>query len=97
IEAAPHHQATLFTSYDISRQWEFDFVTRVVDQIDEYDIDAYVAIDTRLAYKPVTGLELSFVAQNLFDSHHPEFGEATLETTPTEVERSIYGKLSWQF
>mgnify|MGYP003860045159 CR=1 FL=1 len=96
-EAAPHHLTTLFTSYDISRQWEFDFITRAVDQIDEYDIAAYIAIDTRLAFKPINGLELSVAAQNLFDSNHPEFGEKGIETTPTEIERSIYGKVSWQF
>lgn len=96
-EAAPHHQATLFTSYDFFNQWEFDFITRAVDQIDQYDIDAYIAIDIRLAYQPIAGLELSVAGQNLFDSHHPEFGESSLETTPTEVERSIYGKISWQF
>ena len=96
-EAASHHQATLFASYTLSKQWEFDFITRAIDQIEQYDIDAYIAIDTRLAFKPIAGLEFSVAAQNIFDSHHPEFGEATLETTPTEIERSIYGKVTWQF
>ncbi len=96
-ETAPHHQATLFASYDLSSQWEIDVISRFVDQIDEYDIAAYIAIDTRLAFKPIKGLELAVVGQNIFDSHHPEFDESTLETTPTEVERSIYGKVSWQF
>lgn len=96
-ETSPHHQASLFTAYQISPLLEFDMTTRVVDQVDGYNIDSYVGIDMRLAFKPYKGLELSVVGQNLFDSHHPEFGEKSSETTPTEIERSLYGQLSWKF
>ena len=59
-------------------------------EVDKRDIDGYTVMDTRLAWRPKTNIELSLVAQNLLESGHSEF--STLE-----VERSIYGKIDWKF
>ena len=41
-------------------------------------------------------LELSLVGQNLLDSHQKEF-VSQLFSAETEVERGVYGKITWGF
>ena len=57
---------------------------------------SYVTLDVRLAWRPRNNLELSLVGQNLLDSHQKEF-ESQLFTLGSEVERSVYGKITWGF
>ena len=59
-------------------------------------IKSYTTMDMRLAWKPRPNLELALVGQNLFDSQRPEFGTSPLIRSPlVEVERSIYGKVTY--
>jgi iron complex outermembrane receptor protein len=55
---------------------------------------SYSALDIRVGWRPVSGLELSLVGQNLLDDRHPEFG-----TAPgyAEFRRALYTKLIWEF
>ncbi|MCK5191897.1 MAG: TonB-dependent receptor, partial [Methylococcales bacterium] len=59
-------------------------------------IKDYVSMDIRLAWQPVNNLELSVVGQNLLAKKHLEYRQEYL-TTPTEIDRGMYGKLTWQF
>jgi iron complex outermembrane recepter protein len=59
-------------------------------------IPDYTSFNARLTWRPRKSVELSLVGQNLFDNHHPEFvGENLL--IETEVERSIYAQIRWEF
>lgn len=43
-------------------------------------------------------LELSLVGQNLLQAHHPEQAFALSSSgMTTEVQRGVYGKVTWQF
>ena len=55
---------------------------------------SYLTLDLRLAWRPRENFELAIVGRNLLDNHHPEAG-----TYPArrEVDRSIYGKVTWRF
>jgi iron complex outermembrane receptor protein len=53
-----------------------------------------VALDVHLGWRPTKNLELSIVGQNLLDPQHPEFGTPA---TRTEVQRSVYGKVTCRF
>ena len=59
-------------------------------------IDDYVSLDIRLAWRPVKGIELSLVGQNLLAGQHQEYRQE-FYTKTTEIERGVYGKLTWQF
>lgn len=61
-----------------------------------YPINSYVSLDVRLAWKPRHDWELSLVGQNLLDNKHLEYLQEVY-TQPTEVQRGIYGKITWQF
>ena len=96
----PQHQFSVRSGFNLGRQVTLDLWLRGSDRlasIDGQSIRGYVTMDTRLAWKPVKGLELALVGQNLFESHHPEFIPEYINTQPSEVVRSVYGKLTWQF
>ncbi|MDY6950764.1 MAG: TonB-dependent receptor [Thermodesulfobacteriota bacterium] len=93
----PHHQLSLRSCMDLPRNVELDMWARYVDNLPSQDVGSYVTLDARLSWRPKENLELSLVGQNLLDDHHPEFVPEIIDTSPSEVERSVYGKIIWQF
>jgi len=95
---SPHHQFHLRSSMDLRRDLECNLNFRFVDKLPDFDVKSYASLDVRLAWKPHPNLELAIVGQNLLSNHHAEFkGEAIISSLPTEVERSVYGKITWRF
>ncbi len=95
---SPHNQFSLRSSFDLKKDIELDLWLRYVDNLPSLNEDSYVTMDARLSWEPIKDLELSIVGQNLLDNHHPEFTqEIFINSTPTEVERSVYGKIAWRF
>ena len=94
----PHHQGSLRSLITLPYQVEFDSWIRISDNIPATNIAGYVELDLRLGWKPLPNLDLSLVGQNLLDNHHPEAAPSLfLATQPTEVQRSVYGKLTWSY
>jgi iron complex outermembrane receptor protein len=96
----PQHQFSVRSGFDLGRQVALDLWLRGTDRlasIDGNSIPGYVTMDARLAWKPVKGFELALVGRNLFENHHAEFIPEYINTLPSEVVRSFYGKLTWQF
>ena len=96
-DTTPHQQVYLRSSIDLIHNVEFDVDFRYVDNITARDVPQYTSVDIRLAWKPVSHLELSLVGQNLLDSSHLEFVPEFLKSLHTENERSFYGKVSLNF
>jgi iron complex outermembrane receptor protein len=98
-ESSPHHQASLWSSFELGKNLELDAALRHVGDIEfnRTEIDSYTELDLRLGWKPRTGIEISLTGQNLLDSHHPEFLPDFIATQPTEIERSIHVKGVWEF
>jgi iron complex outermembrane receptor protein len=94
---APHHQASLRSSLDLPKGVELDLWLRYVDNLPAPAIGSYVTLDARLAWAPRRNLELALVGQNLLDDSHPEFASEKLDAAVMEVERGVYGKITWQF
>lgn len=96
----PQHQFSLRSGFDLSRQLTLNLWLRGTDRlasIDGVSIPGYVTMDARLAWKPVKNLELALVGRNLFENHHAEFIPEYINTQSSEVVRSVYGKLTWQY
>jgi iron complex outermembrane receptor protein len=98
-DASPTSKAAIWSAVDFGHNLQFDAALRYVGDIEVngIDIDSYVEADLRLGWEARPGLELSIIGQNLLDNHHPEFLPDFINTRPTEVERSIYGRVSWNF
>ncbi|QTA87600.1 TonB-dependent receptor plug domain-containing protein [Desulfonema magnum] len=93
----PSHQFSLRSFTDLPWNLECDLWLRYADDIQEGEVDAYTTLDARLGWNPLKNLELSIVGQNLLEPQHPEFIEMFLFSEPTQVERCVYGKITWQF
>jgi iron complex outermembrane receptor protein len=94
----PHHQISLRSLTDLGSNIEFDLWFRYVDDLPDDGVGDYATMDARLSWRPLMNLELSLVGQNLFDNQHPEKGsEQLFSSSATEVERSVYGKITWEF
>ena len=93
----PHQQYFIRSSMDLPKDIQFDVDFRYVDNVTSRDVPHYTSVNVRLAWNPVSNLELSLVGQNLFDPSHLEFDPEFLKSLPTENERSFYGKVALKF
>ncbi len=91
----PDHYWTLHAMMDPIEDFQVDIILRSSDDLPSPVVPGYLTMDLRLAWMAREGLELSISAQNLFDDSHPEFGAPV--PFRKEVQRSIYGKLTWFF
>ena len=97
---SPQNQVYLRSSFDLPSHVQFDITGRYSDALPGFTpgIPAYFTMDARLAWKPKPNLEFTIVGQNLLDNAHPEFGTSTLVRSPiVEVQRSLYGMITWKF
>jgi iron complex outermembrane recepter protein len=102
VKATPAHQATVRSLFSIGRDIDLDIWARYVGAnsyplyYGTVEIPAYTALDTRLAWRPMAGVELSLVGKNLLQRHHLET-ITDLSLVRHETERSLYGQVSWAF
>jgi iron complex outermembrane recepter protein len=93
----PHHQFQLRSSVDLPHNIELDAGLRHVDSLSAQGIPSYTVMDLRIGWRPAKNWEFSIVGQNLLDSQHPEFTPSFIGTQLTEVQHSVYGKVTWRF
>lgn len=104
----PRHQVYGQSSWNLPWSLEFDAIGRFTDRLSGFNptglpnvsdtVDAYTALDARLAWRPRKDLELSVAGQNLLVDHHAEFGTNPFIRSPlVEIRRSVYGKAAWRF
>ena len=103
--STPRHQAAIRSSIDFAQNWQFNTWLRYVDAIKGRNnadqtsllpVDAYFNLDANLIWKPKKALEIMLAGQNLFNSSQLEY-VAEFITPPTEIERSVYMKVTWNF
>jgi len=85
------------SSAELASSMQFDVVVRYVDRIPGIDVDSYVELDSRLAWKPTAYLELFIAGRNLLHDRHLELTALYLPVVGTEVERSVYAGVTWRF
>jgi iron complex outermembrane recepter protein len=99
--ADPQHQFSLRSSLNFLRHAELDGALRWVDTLHTNSgpvpgtVPSYFELDTHLAWHASDRLEVSLVGQNLLHNRHPEYGFP--DPTRPEIERSVYGKLTWRY
>ena len=90
----PNHQVIVRSLLDLSAHWECDASLRYVAQISSQSLPGYAEADLRLGWRPTPAWEISLLGQNLLHSQHPEFNTPG---TRRELQRTLYGKVSWRF
>jgi iron complex outermembrane recepter protein len=87
--SSPQHIVVLHSLMSLPCDIEFDPMVRYVSALPAQKTREYIELDVRVAWKPVSRLELSVVGQNLVHARHHEFGRTY------ELQRGVYGKVSW--
>ena len=90
---------------DLAKNVEFDLWLRYVSALAftsaattaPIPVPSYLTLDTRVAWKPWSRVELALVGQNLLQRGHQEFLSQQVATQATQVGRSVYGKVTWQY
>jgi iron complex outermembrane receptor protein len=96
VGASPKHQAQLRSSVKLSHRVEWDTSAYFVGALSEGPVPAYTRLDTRVGWTMDRSLYFSVSGQNLLTPRHFEFLNG-YQVHPTEVERSIVGKITWRF
>jgi iron complex outermembrane receptor protein len=78
---------------DLPGRFELDAWLRYVDELPSPFIPSYTELDLHLGWRPTDALELAIVGQNLLHGQHAQFATAR----PEEIERAVYGKVTWHF
>ena len=92
----PHHQFLLRSIIDLGDSVDLDATFRYVDNVSNQGVNAYAELDARIAWEIRPGLEVSVVGRNLLDNQHPEYADI-FNPTLREVQRGVYGKVTWRF
>ncbi len=104
-KTSPEHQVSLQTTININQGLKLNLWTRYVSALkaakklkpaDDQQVDEYLTMDANLIWNATPNLELMLVGRNLLDSSHLEY-VSEFATPQTEIERSVYAKLTYHF
>jgi iron complex outermembrane receptor protein len=97
----PRHQLNVRSSLNLPGNLQLDTALRWVDTLITNSgpvpgkVPSYLELDARIAWQAPHGWELALAGRNLLHNHHPEYGFPGPERE--EIERSVYGKVSWRY
>lgn len=94
---SPQHQIQIRSLLNLRRNVEWDSSLMYVSALGHLAIPGYIRLDSRLGWRLGEFVEISLVGQNLLTPRHLEFFDASGTILHTEVERSIFGKITWRF
>jgi iron complex outermembrane receptor protein len=92
---SPVHQFQVRNAVDLPHDLTVDASLHYVDDLRSQGVDEYLRLDVRLAWRPLRGLEVSLVGQNLLEARHPEYVSYTMPAA--EIQRSVVASITWQF
>ena len=90
----PDYYWTLRSSFDLTRTVQLDLWLYSVGELPAPRVPSYTELELRLAWTLLDHVELSIVGRNLLHDSHPEYGD---ELSRSEIERTAYGQVRWQF
>ncbi len=97
-DSSPRHQAGLRSHWDITANLALDAQLKYVGRLRSLDVDDYVDLDLRLAWRPSEDLELGLVGRGLLHGRRMEFATPTFRAfSAVDQERSIHGYLTVRF
>jgi iron complex outermembrane recepter protein len=96
---SPRNQFNIRSFLNLTNTLELDAAVYYVDRLPALVVPLYLRTDIRFGWRALEALEVSFTGQNLFDKSHVEFGGSVLDfgSKGSRVERSVFGKVTWQF
>jgi iron complex outermembrane receptor protein len=94
--STPRHQTFVRSSMNLPARLELDWMFRALSSLPSPSqrVPRYQTSDIRLGWNVVRALTLAVVGQNLHEPHHLEFVSGGVRS---EVQRSVFGSVSWQW
>lgn len=93
---SPQHQFHIRSYLNLPYNMELDTAAYYVDKLEYFSVPSYVRVDARLGWKPIDGVDISLIGQNLLDEYHTEYRQM-LYSQPHSIGRSVFGKVTVQF
>jgi iron complex outermembrane recepter protein len=93
----PGHQAQLRSHVELSRNFAWDTNAYFVGRLPAQFVASYTRLDSQLTWRLAERLQLSVTGQNLLKDHHVEFNDPFQSVNSSQVKRSAYVKVTWQF
>jgi iron complex outermembrane receptor protein len=93
---SPTHQVGIRSLMDLGHHVELDLGYRFVDALANRGVPSYSTLDARLGWRPTPHWEFSIVGQSLLYPHK-EFAPSYILTQTTEVERSVFAKITFRY
>jgi iron complex outermembrane receptor protein len=105
-ESSPQNQASIRSSLTMAEGWQLNIWWRYTDPIKglnrasllstPVEVDSSNLIDINLIWAPCKDLEIMLAVQNLTnDGTFQYFSEYSVPAT--EIDRSVYGKITWRY
>lgn len=93
----PRYQLSVRSLINLSKTLEFDSTFRFVDRLSGVQVPSYTNLDLRLGWKPTESIELSLVGHNLLAQQHLKYMPQLFNTQSVQIQRGMYGKVTWRF
>ena len=95
--SSPNHQAQLRSHVELPRGFSWDANAYFVGPLPVQPVPSYTRLDTQVSWRLAERIELNLVGQNLLQDHHEEFNNFLQSVNSSQVKRSAYAKITWQF
>lgn len=99
--ADPKHQFRLQSIVDLPWRMEWDTAFRWIGSLSNNGggkpgtVPAYAEMNVQLGWNATPALHLSVVGRNLLHDHHAEYGPPG--PAREELQRSVFGRISWRY
>ncbi len=92
-----NYQLSLISYMDLPKNLELNSMLFYVSELDYMNIDHYIRLDLNLSWHTTDSLTLTVGGRNLLDPQHTEYDGIAEGLASSEIPRTFYGKLSWEF
>lgn len=97
-QQSPKYEANLHAAWDVSKDVTYDAMFYYTSALTNYLVESHTRLDMRVGWRIMDGLEFDLVGQDLLDARTHEFVSPTDgHVLPVDINRSVYGKLTWKF
>ena len=93
----PRHQLQLHSYLNLWRNFDSDIALYHVSSLRNQPVPSYTRIDARLGWHLRENVEVSGGVQNLLENRHAEYNANDSFVLPSQVRRSVYGKMTFRF
>ena len=95
--SSPGQQAQIRSHVELLTNLTWDTNAYFVGRLPAQLVASYTRLDSQLVWRFAERVQLSVTGQNLLRDHHVEFNDQFQSVSSSEVKRSAFARLTWQF